>query len=75
MVRRSQPWAEGPCAVSDLKAISGSEDENYFERALAEYREIAGDLQDYAELPVEVQNEIRRRAHQIKADQEREKRV
>ena len=65
----------GHCVVSDLKALSGSEDEGYFERALAEYREIAGDFQDYAELPVEVQNEIRRRAHQIKADQEREKRV
>jgi hypothetical protein len=65
----------GYSGVSDLKAISGSEDENYFERALAEYREIAGDFQDYAELPAEVQNEIRRRAHQIKADQEREKRA
>jgi len=61
--------------VSDLKAISGSGDENYFERALAEYLETAGDFQDYAELPVEVQNEIRRRAHQIKTNQEREKKA
>jgi hypothetical protein len=54
--------------VSDLKAISGSEDEIYFERGLAEYRELADDFQDYAEFPAEVRNEIRRRAHQIKAD-------
>ena len=60
--------------MSDLNAILRSEDEIYFERALAEYRELAGDFQDYADFSVEVQNEIRRRAHQIKSDQEREKR-
>ena len=49
--------------------------EIYFERALAEYRELAGDFQDYAEFPIEVQNAVNYRAHQIKAEQEREKRV
>jgi hypothetical protein len=59
--------------VSDLKAISGSEDAIHFERALAEYRESAGDFRDYADLPIEVQSEIRRRAHQIKVGKERGK--
>jgi len=49
-------------------------DEAFFERALAEYRESTGDLLDFAELPIEVQSEILRRAHHIKADLEREKR-
>ena len=62
-------------AVSDLKAVPPSKYEIYFERALAEYRELAGDFQDYAEFPIEVQTAIRHRAHQIKADKEREKRV
>ncbi len=51
------------------------EDEVFFERALAEYRESTGDLQEFAELPIGVQSEILRRAHQMKADLEREKRV
>jgi len=61
------------CAVSDLEAVPPYE--IYFERALAEYRELAGDFQDYAEFPIEVQNAVNHRAHQIKAEQEREKRV
>lgn len=32
--------------------------ENPFERALAEYRELTGDFQDFADLPAEVQSEI-----------------
>jgi hypothetical protein len=50
-------------------------DEVLFERALAEYRESTADLQDFADLPIEVQSEILRRAHHMKADLEREKRV
>jgi hypothetical protein len=50
-------------------------EEVFFERALAEYRESTGDLQDFAELPIEVQSEILRRAHHIKADLECEERV
>ncbi|MFZ0861542.1 MAG: hypothetical protein WB781_12490 [Candidatus Sulfotelmatobacter sp.] len=49
-------------------------DEVFFERALAEYRELTGDVQDFADLPIEVQSEILRRAHHIKADLECEKR-
>ena len=49
-------------------------DEVLFERALAEYRESTADLQDFAELPIEVQSEILRRGHHIKTDLEREKR-
>jgi hypothetical protein len=49
-------------------------DEVFFERALAEYRESTGDLQDFADLPIALQSEILRRAHYIKADLEREKR-
>jgi hypothetical protein len=49
-------------------------DEVFFERALAEYRESTADLQDFADLPIEVQSEILRRAHHMKADLEREKR-
>ena len=49
-------------------------DEVFVERALAEYRESTGDLQDFADLPVEMQSEILRRAHHIEADLEREKR-
>lgn len=48
--------------------------ENAFERALAEYRELTGDFQDFADLPAEVQSEIVCRAQLIEADQEREKR-
>jgi len=36
-----------------------------FERALAECRESTGDLQDFADLPIEAQSEILRRAHHI----------
>jgi hypothetical protein len=43
-------------------------DELSFERALAEYRKSTGDLQDFADLPIEVQSEILRRAHHIKAE-------
>jgi hypothetical protein len=57
--------------VSELKVPSS---EISFKRALAQYRELTGDLQDFADLPVEVQSEIVRRARHIKADQEREKR-
>ncbi len=49
-------------------------DEVLFERALAEYRESTADLQDFADLPIEVQSEILRRGHHIKTDLEREKR-
>lgn len=49
-------------------------DEVFFERALAEHRESTGDLQDFADLPIEVQSEIIRRANHINTDLEREKR-
>jgi hypothetical protein len=49
-------------------------DEVFFERALVEYRESTGDLQEFADLPIEVQTEILRRAHHIKAELELEKR-
>jgi len=50
-------------------------DEVFFERALAEYWESTGDLQDFSDLPIEVQSEILRRAHHLKADLELERRV
>ena len=64
------PRRESPPSL----AAAIMKDEVFFERALAEYRESTGDLQDFADLPIEVQSEILRRAHHIKADLEREKR-
>jgi len=43
-------------------------DEVFFERALAENRESTGELQDFADIPIEVQSEILRRAHHLEAD-------
>jgi hypothetical protein len=41
-----------------------------FERALVEYRDLTGDFQDFADLPLEVQNEILRRSRQIETESE-----
>jgi hypothetical protein len=71
MLRR--PPATSRKVVASEKVLM--EDEVFFERALAEYRESTGDLQEFAELPIGVQSEILHRAHQMKADLEREKRV
>jgi hypothetical protein len=49
-------------------------DDIHFAEALSEYRDQSADDQDFADLPAEVQHAIIKRAQQIKADHEREKR-
>lgn len=52
-----------------------SDDEDiYFSKALAEYRNDSGDDRDSVDLESEVQHEILKRAQGLKAEHEREKR-
>ena len=50
------------------------EDDTYFSKALAEYREDSGDDRDFGEMEAEVQHEILKRAQGLKTEREREKR-
>jgi hypothetical protein len=51
-----------------------SDDEIYLSNALAEYRNDSGDERDFVELETSVQHEILKRAQELKAQREREKR-
>jgi hypothetical protein len=51
-----------------------SDDDIYFSKALAEYRDDSGDYRDFVDLEAEVQHEILKRAQERKAEREREKR-
>jgi hypothetical protein len=45
-------------------------EQDYLERALAEYQSLTGDFQLLADYPVELQDAIRRRARQIQTESE-----
>lgn len=51
-----------------------SDDDTYFSKALAEYRDDSGDDSDFGDLEPAVQNQILKRAQELKAQREREKR-
>jgi len=51
-----------------------SDDNIHFSKALAEYRDRSGDDSDFADLEPAVQHEILKRAQQLKAHSEKEKR-
>lgn len=51
-----------------------SDDDIYFSRALAEYRDDSGDDRDFADLEPLVQHDILKRAQLLKTQREREKR-
>ena len=51
-----------------------SDDDIYFSSALAKYRGDSGDDREFVDLEAEVQHEILKRAQELKADREREKR-
>ena len=50
------------------------QDDTYFSKALAEYRDDSGDDRDFGEMEAEVQHEILKRAQGLKTEREREKR-
>jgi hypothetical protein len=50
------------------------EDDTYFSKALAEYRDDSGDNRDFVDLEAEVQHKILKRAQGLKTEREREKR-
>jgi hypothetical protein len=56
----------------DQNVPSQSEREGYLERALIEYRGLTGDFHPFADLPLELQDAIRRRARQIETESEEE---
>jgi hypothetical protein len=51
-----------------------SDDDADFSKALAKYRDASGDDRDFADLEPAIQHEILKRAQQLKAEREREKR-
>jgi hypothetical protein len=51
-----------------------SDDDIHLSKALAEYRDDGGDNRDFVDLETEVQHKILKRAHELKAEREREKR-
>lgn len=51
-----------------------SDDDIDFSKALAKYRDESGDDRDFADLEPAVQHEILKRAQELKAAREREKR-
>ena len=56
------------------RATAMSDDDIYFSKALAEYRDDSGDDRDFADLEPVVQHEILKRAQALKTQREREKR-
>lgn len=51
-----------------------SDDDIYFSKALAEYRDESGDDSDFVDLEPAIQSQILKRAHELRAEREREKR-
>jgi len=51
-----------------------SDEDIYLSMALGEYRDVSGDGRDFADLEPTVQHEILKRAKEVKAQREREKR-